>query len=199
MGSRADKPSVEEVSIKVPVGKGYVIGDLLRKCAVCDRESWQVVAFQVSTTSPSFGFSDGNQVSYLVLLKGALVCKTESNIGRHNELRIAQFHWNGSCYENEEFQLLGVPHAVGDSIVVCVRYSSGHYSATQNYDVLLEYIGNDIDSWYTVPSSHSKLSTFRYKVTNLDQSHDCLTITADCGAVTEAHDSVIKTLMGLSI
>lgn len=195
MGQR----KVEKISVHVPYGEGYLIGDILRKYAIRGVGSWQAIAYRIDSQSPNFGMSNGVMVSYLDLIKGKLHCVGGHSSNTSTEPHLCQFNWNGKCYASGEFELHGISKAMGESLTVCLNFSQGNHSADQNREVLKKATQGKTDGYHVVPSSHSPVGIFRFKVTPIDEKEEWLEIEADEGAAHNALQSVVKSLTGIDI
>ena len=188
------QPSTEQLTFCVESGEGSIIGDTLRKYATRSIATWQIAGFFIDTQSTNFGFSSGPMVSYLELLKGRLVCNT---VPSKNEPFICNFTWNGSCFSSGDFEIHGLNRGVGDTLVVCLVYARGNRTAEQNLRSIASATGGSTDGYFAVPSSHSVVSTFRYKVEPLDDNRETLSIEADHGVVGSATKELIRALSSL--
>lgn len=186
--------TIESVQYRVPLGEGYIIGDTLRKFATRSVRTWQVIGYRVGTSSPNFGFSNGTTISYLELLRGKLLSHLGASDGKPREVQLS---WNDGVFENEEFQLTGVPHAVGDSITVLVDCASGYRSAEQNHDVIRNVVP-DPDAYFAVPSAHSTVGTFKYNVTPDDPKSEWLEIQANRDVLQGAIRAAVASLERLA-
>lgn len=186
----------DHVEVRVPCGEGHLIGDILRKYATRSVGSWQVAGYEVDTDATNFGFSNGAVVSYLELLKGTLVCTGNQQQGSPV---LCHFTWNGECFEAKGFELHNLSHAVGDSITACLVYAKGYRTAEENYETIKEVAQDNVDGFFAVPSAHSVVNTFRYKVEPLDDTCEWLHIDADYGVAHAAWDTAVRSLQRLDI
>lgn len=192
-----EREGLDRVDIPVPIGEGYLIGDILRKYALRSVGSWQVVGYKLDTTSVNFGMSNGAMSSYLRLLQGKLVCVGAQP--EDNGPRIVSFKWNGNCFACEGFELHGLDRSVGTQLTACISYGKGHHTADKNREIVLQVTNCNSDGYFIVPSSHSPVTTFRYQVSPVDDKQELLRVEADSGAVRRAQAAAVKTLSGFSI
>lgn len=189
------REQLEKISMRVPTGEGYIVGDILRKYALRSVGTWQVVGYKLDTQAVNFGMSNGSMVSYLNLLRGTLVCSHEHPPG---DPVICNFVWNGQCFAYGDYELQGLDPSVGKKLTVCLAYGQGHSSADKNREVVRSVTEGSADGYFIVPSSHSPVTTFRYCVIPSDDKSEWLEIEADDGAVRRAIDAAVKTLSGLN-
>lgn len=185
---------IESVQYRVPLGEGYIIGDMLRKFATRSVRTWQVIGYRVGTSSPNFGFSNGTTISYLELIRGKLLSGPGVSGGAPKQIQLS---WDGDVFKNEEFELQGIPHAVGETITVLIDYASGYRSAEQNYDVIRNIVA-DPDAYFAVPSAHSMVGTFKYNVTPDDPKTEWLEIHADRDVLQGAIRAAVASLERLA-
>lgn len=195
-GEIVGQHAVDTVSVRVPCGEGHLIGDILRKYATRSVGTWQIAGYKVDSQSENFGFSNGVMVSYLELLKGALLCTSVQSPG---DPVLCRFVWNGECFAYKDFELHNLPKNVGDSLTVCLVYARGYRSAEQNYETIKSVAGDTAEGFFAVPSAHSVVNTFRYSVKPQDDSYEWLQIEADQGVASNALQSAVKSLQGLDI
>lgn len=189
------REQLETISMRVPTGEGYIVGDILRKYALCSAGSWQIVGYKLDSQAVNFGMSNGAMVSYLNLLRGTLLCSSERSPG---DAVICDFTWNGSCFTCGDYELHGLDPSVGKRLTACLAYGRGHSSADKNREIVRSVTGGNADGYFIVPSSHSPVTTFKYSVTPQDDKSEWLEIEADGGAVHRAIDAAVKTLSGLN-
>lgn len=186
--------------VKVPYGEGHFIGDLLRKYAVRFVRTWQPVGYFIERNTVNFGMSNGCKLDVNVLIPGYCVEVEPSNERpKIGEIRIVDFAWNGEYFEYENLALVGVPHAIGSSVKVCLRYASGNYDADTNREYLLEAAVAGGASFIGVPSNHSRAGSFTYTVEPIDTLTEYLVIDAKEGVAQRAYDHALDTLQSVSI
>lgn len=186
---------VDKISVRVPADEGFIIGDFLRKYAVRSIGSWQTAAYLMELNSVNFGSSDGSMLSYLESLKGRLVCRHD--IAPADPI-IVELAWNGTCFANDDFELHDVSHGMGEVVKVCLIYGKGHHSSRDNYEIVRQVVGPD-KKFLAVPTSHSKVSEFRYDVESNDDKTEWLVIEADRELVRMALENAVRSLEGLNI
>lgn len=188
------REQLENISLRVPVGEGYMVGDILRKYALRSVGTWQIVGYKLDSQATNFGMSNGSMVSYLNLLKGQLVCSDDIAPGPPV---VKDFTWNGNRFVSGGFEIHGLSKAVGTKLTVCIAYGRGHRSADQNREVIKSAVGGNADGYFIVPSSHTSVTTFKYKVNPLDDRSEWLVIEADDGVIHQAINAVVRTLSSL--
>lgn len=188
--------SVENITFRVRIGEGHLIGDILKKYATRRASSWKIAGFKIDSNSVNFGFSDGKLVSYLEYVKAVLVCSSEQI---SKEPIIATFSWNGECFEYKDFKIYNLNPSVGKTIEVCLVYASGCRTADENFEEIRKLLGDEAERFLSVPSSHSEVHTFKYKVEPYDDQMEDLTITADIGVVDLAIKTVSESIQRLRI
>ena len=191
-----EKLTTEKYEVRVPVGEGHLIGDLLRKYATRSVSSWQVIGYKVDSHATNFGFSNGATVSYLELLKGVLVCVSEPSVTGPKLYSLA---WNGECFAGDGFELYGLNRGVGETVTACILYDKGYRTAEQNFETYKSVSGDDVNGFFAVPSSHSVVKIFRYSVRPCDSASEWLQIEADPGVASAAHNLALNTLKGIDI
>lgn len=188
--------SIEKFEVRVPNGEGSLIGDILRKYATRSVASWQVAGYKVDSQSVNFGFSNGATVSYLEFLKGRLVSSRDGTVGTSE---IVTLRWNGNCFSGSGFELHNITHGVGDAVTVCVVYARGSRTAAKNFETIKVATSSKADGFFAVPSSHSAVKTFRYRVEPCDAQTEWLLVEADDGVAEAALQNVVSTLRSINI
>ena len=189
---------IESRALKVPLDEGHIIGDTLRKYAMHSVGSWQIVVYKIDSTSPNFGFSNGVKVSSLELMKGYLV-SSGNNMGNAVKApRLCQFDWDGEKFKCGEFFIEGLNTSVGERLIACVNYAKGRKSADENREVIRQVTGGDADGFFCIPSSHSMVSTFKYRVSPVDDVTERLEIEADSGVLSKAIKAAVESLSRLT-
>lgn len=190
----------EVVKLRVPAGEGHFVGDLLRKYAIRCGKSWQPIAYKLDNHAKNIGLPGGSLLDYTELYSGYIEHDDDSYpTAKVGDVRVVDFVLSDGVYQCGSMRLVGINPAVGDCLKVCIRFDSGHVDAETNYEYLEEAFPSGVSGYLSVPSKHTDVKRFRFKIEPIDTEYEDLVIDADNGVAEKAYSHALRTLKAVAL
>lgn len=188
--------SLETVELRVPAGKGYLIGNTLRQFAMRGCKSWQPAGYRIACKEGSFGFAGGYPFNSMAFFSGKLISPNEPTTVTE---KLCKFELVNGEYVCDNMIITGLSMLGVPSMDVCLVYAAGSRTQQQNLAVVKSLCPKDMKDFAIVPSKHTGTIKFSYSVSPCDTVNEILTIDATEGSVQLARDSAVQSLQGLHI